>query len=76
MNLATKKLEIINWLTSLQDPKVIEQVNQLRFSNLADTYIARMKEPVDQKLARSRRDVEAGNLYAQHEVEDYFKNKG
>jgi len=45
MDIALKKLELIEWLTRLQDEKSIEQVEALRKSMASKSYELRMPKP-------------------------------
>jgi predicted transcriptional regulator len=74
MDLAVKKLELINWLTA-QDEAMIKKIDELRKSSIESTYMARMSENIDAKLARSEADIKAGRTHSHEEVESYFKSK-
>ena len=74
MDLAAKKIELINWLT-LQDEAMIKKIEELRKSSMDLTYKARMTEKLESKLRRSDADIKAGKTYSQDEVEARFKSK-
>lgn len=74
MDLAVKKIELINWLTK-QDEAMIKKVDILRKSSIESAYSARMSENLQSKLERSDSDIKAGKTHGQDEVESYFKNK-
>jgi hypothetical protein len=74
MNLAVKKIELINWLTR-QDEAMIKKIDTLRKSSIKSTYSARMNESLESKLIRSEADIKAGRTHNQDEVESYFKSK-
>ena len=74
MDLAVKKIELINWLTK-QDEAMIKKVDILRKSSIESAYSARMSENLQSKLERSDSDIKAGKTHSQDEVESYFKNK-
>jgi hypothetical protein len=74
MDLAVKKIELINWLTR-QDEAMIKKIDMLRQSSVESSYFARMGEDIDAKLARSEADIKAGRTHGHHEVVSYFKSK-
>ena len=74
MNLAVKKIELINWLTR-QDEAMIKKIDTLRKSSIKSTYSARMNESLKSKLKRSEADIKAGRTHNQDEVESYFNSK-
>ena len=49
MDLAVKKIELINWLTT-QDETMIKKVDALRRSSIESAYRARMGENLESKL--------------------------
>ncbi len=74
MNLAVKKIELINWLTR-QDKKVIEQIDELRKSTVEATYHSRRSEELNEKLDKSESNIKEGKTQYHAEVESYFKSK-
>ena len=74
MDLAVKKIELINWLTK-QDKSMIEKIEHLRKSAVNKAYKARMNEDLEIKLERSASDVVADRTHSQNEVASYFKSK-
>lgn len=74
MNLAVKKIELINWLTK-QDESMIKKIDSLRKSSIELAYSSRMSEKLESKLKRSEVDIKEGRTYSQKEVETYFKSK-
>lgn len=78
MDIALKKVELIEWLARLQDEKLIQQIEALRKGSAKDTYEFRMpstKEELQEKLDRSEQDFKAGRVHTQQEVESFFKAK-
>jgi hypothetical protein len=78
MNLALKKIELIEWLSKLQDESLIQKVEALRKDSAKGIYEQRMpknKKDLDTKLARSRNDIRQGRVHSQVEVENLFKSK-
>jgi len=74
MNLAVKKIELINWLTK-QDEAMIKKIDGLRKSSIESAYSSRMSEKLESKLKRSEVDIKEGRIHSQDEVEAYFKSK-
>jgi hypothetical protein len=74
MDLAVKKIELINWLTR-QDEAMVKKIDALRKSSLEADYRSRMDEKLESKLIRSEADIRDGRTHSQEEVETYFKSK-
>lgn len=74
MNIAAKKIELINWLTK-QDESMIKKIDDLRKSTMKSDYTERMSEALSSKLQRSESDIKSGRTYSQNEVESYFNSK-
>ncbi len=74
MDLALKKTELIDWLKN-QDQDIIDQIDEIRKSELLKNYSERMGEEVNSKLKRSNLDVTQGKTKSQEEVEALFKNR-
>jgi hypothetical protein len=74
MNLAVKKIELINWLTK-QDEAMINKIDVLRKSSIETVYSSRMNDSLESKLKRSESDIKAGRTHSQDEVESYFNSK-
>ena len=78
MDIALKKVELIEWLARLQDEKLIQRIETLRKSSIKDLYEQRMpktKEELESKLTQSEKDSQEGKVHSQEEVESYFKAK-
>lgn len=74
MELAVKKIELINWLTR-QDEAMVQKIDALRKSSMEPAYLARMGGKLESKLNRSEADIKNGRNQSQEEVETYFKSK-
>jgi len=74
MDLALRKIELIDWLKN-QDKKIIDQIDEIRKSELRKAYSDRMNEDVRSKLERSNLDLNQGKTKSQKEVEALFKNR-
>jgi hypothetical protein len=78
MDLAVKKVELIEWLARLQDESLLQRIDALRKGSVKQVYESRMpksQEEIQQKLDRSEEDIKAGRVHSQDDVETYFKNK-
>ena len=78
MNIASKKIELIEWLARLQDEKLIQRIEALRKGSVSEAYESRTPksmEDVQEKLNRSDEDIKAGRVHTQEQVRSYFKNK-
>jgi len=75
MDIAVKKVELIEWLARLQDEKLIQRIETLRKNSIQELYEQRMpktREALQAKLNQSEKDINAGKVYSQEEVENYF----
>lgn len=78
MDIAVKKVELISWLTKLQDETILKKVEALRKSSIKEIYDLRTPgsvEELQRKLDQSEVDIKAGRIHTQEEVELYFKSK-
>ena len=76
MDIAVKKVELIEWLARLQDEKLIRQIETLRKGSINELYEQRMpktKAELKAKLDRSENGVMEGKVHSQKEVESHFK---
>ncbi|HYF67739.1 MAG TPA: hypothetical protein VD884_06370 [Ohtaekwangia sp.] len=76
MDIAVKKIELIEWLARLQDESLILKIEVLRKGSIKDIYKQRMPkamEGLQEKLDRSEQDINAGKVHSQEEVESIFK---
>ncbi len=78
MDIALKKVELIEWLARLQDESLIQKIEVLRKGSVKDMYEQRMPktmEDLQAKLGRSEQDIKEGKIQTQEEIESFFKNK-
>jgi hypothetical protein len=73
MNLAVKKVELIEWLTKVQDKSVIEKVENLKNQSIKNSYEAKLK-PMSSKaykamLEKSEDDYKQGRVISQKALE-------
>ncbi|HMI66007.1 MAG TPA: hypothetical protein VK517_08235 [Cyclobacteriaceae bacterium] len=78
MDIAVKKIELIEWLARLQDESLLQKIEVLRKGSIKDIYEQRMpktKEGLQKKLDRSEQDIKTGRVHSQEDVESLFKAK-
>lgn len=78
MDIAVKKIELIEWLAKVKDKKLLLRVEALRKVSAKEAYEKRMPKTnaeLQKKLDRGRADIIAGRVYAQSEVEAFFMSK-
>jgi hypothetical protein len=76
MNIAVKKVELIEWLARLQDEKLIHRIEILKKGSVKEAYELRTPKTMEElqsKLDQSEKDISSGKVHTQQEVEDYFK---
>lgn len=78
MDLALKKIELIEWLARLQDEAVIRKIEILRKGSAMDLYEQRTPKNLDdlaEKLKRSEEDILNGKIHSQEEVESFIESR-
>ncbi len=78
MDIAIKKVELIEWLVRVQDQTLIERVEALRKQAAKEAYEKSMPKTPDElqaSLDRSQEAILAGRVHTQAEVEAIFKAK-
>ena len=78
MDVALKKIELIEWLSRLQDEKLIQQIEALKKGSSQERHDARIpktKSDLQDKLGRSEKDIQLGRIHSQAEVERFFQAK-
>lgn len=76
MDIAVKKIELIEWLARLQDEKLIQRIEILKKASIEDAYKLRTPKTLEELKARldqSEKDIRSGNVHTQQEVEGYLK---
>jgi uncharacterized protein YlbG (UPF0298 family) len=73
MDIAIKKVELIEWLAKLQDKKVIKKVESLKNQSVKSSYEAKLK-PMSSKaykamLEKSEEDYRLGRVISQAALE-------
>jgi hypothetical protein len=78
MDIAVRKVELIEWLARLQDEKLIQRIETLKKGSIKELYEQRMpktEQELETKLNRSEDDVKGGRVHSQDEVEHHFKGR-
>jgi predicted RecB family endonuclease len=78
MNIAGKKMELIEWLVRLQDENLIQRIENLKNDARKDIFEKRIPKTIEElqsKLEQSENDIFSGRIHSQEEVENYFKAK-
>lgn len=78
MDIALKKVELIEWLIRIQDESLLQSVEALRKKAVADAYqrnTPRTLAELQESLDRSQLDILAGRVYTQEEVEGIIRSK-
>lgn len=78
MDIAIKKIELIEWVARLQDESLIQKIEALRKGSAKYTYEQRVPttaQDVQAKLDRAEQDLDAGRVYPHEEVEARFRKK-
>ncbi len=78
MDLALKKVELIEWLVQLQDENMLNQIELLKQGSNEGYYNSRMPKSefeLKKKLELSEKSITEGRTYSQQEVEDHFFSK-
>jgi hypothetical protein len=78
MDIALKKVELIEWLARLQDEKLIQRIETLKKQSIKELYEQRTPNTLEElsaKLSQSERDIKEGNVHSQEDVASYFKTR-
>jgi hypothetical protein len=76
MDIAVKKVELIEWLARLTDEKLIQKIDALKKNSASDVYQQRMPKTLNdlnEKLKQSEKDAIEGNVHTHESVENFFK---
>ncbi len=76
MDIAVKKVELIEWLARLQDEKLIQRIETLKKGSIKELYEQRMPKTMEElqaKLDKSEKDINTGKVHSQEAVENHFK---
>ncbi len=78
MNIAVKKVELIEWLAGIQDKSLLDELENLKKKAVAESYELRMKPMTSQHykslLDQSEEDYKNGRLTSQENLEKESEN--
>lgn len=73
MNIAVKKVELIEWLAGIQDKSLLDELENLKKKAVAESYESRMKPMTSQHyksiLDQSEEDYKNGRVTSQEDLE-------
>ncbi|PIQ47632.1 MAG: hypothetical protein COW03_14290 [Cytophagales bacterium CG12_big_fil_rev_8_21_14_0_65_40_12] len=73
MNIAVKKVELIEWLVGVEDTSLLEQVDSLKKKAIASAYESKMKplssEEYKSMLDQAEDDLKKGRVTSQGDLE-------
>jgi predicted transcriptional regulator len=72
MDIPTTKIELIHWLTELQDPKILEQINNIKNS---EDWWNRISDAEKSSIDQGLSDLEAGKIHGNDEVMKFVSQK-
>ncbi len=72
INIQNKKIELIQWLSTLNDESIIEKIMKLRDNEKADWWKAISKEE-KKSIERGIQDAEAGKLKSHSEAQKLYE---
>jgi predicted transcriptional regulator len=79
MNIHAKKVQIIEWIATLQDAELLNKIDALKKQSVKESHEAGLTpmsmEAYDAMITSSEQDIKAGRLYSHEEVVSYIKNK-
>jgi hypothetical protein len=78
MNILAKKLTLIEWITEINDEKLIKKIEEIKINSSTKKVNSLKEMSIEEFMKRytkSEKDIEAGNLIAQEEAKKYFSRK-
>lgn len=78
IDMGAKKLELIEWLSRVEDATVLAKIDELKRASISEIYdktMPRNNEELQQKLMRSDTDIKSGKVLSQQQVEEHFKKR-
>ena len=78
MNIAAKKVELIEWLAKIQDKSLLEKVEILKKKAIAESYESKMKPMTSRQykslLDQAEKDYKNGMVTSQENLEKESEN--
>ena len=74
MNIQAKKLDLIEWISKLNDTSVIDQLRQVKedYSQSKDWYETLKKDEIE-SINRGLKDIDEGNMYSHDTVRKVYE---
>jgi hypothetical protein len=72
VNIQNKKIELIQWLSTLNDPSIIEKIIKLREQEKSDWW-DEISVSEKKSLEKGIKDADAGNLNSQSDVKKIYE---
>lgn len=77
MTIAEKKIDLISWLSNLQDEEILDQLESIRKKTVFDTYQKTLSpmsmEEFENRVAEAEEDIKAGRIISQEELKNRIK---
>jgi hypothetical protein len=78
MNIAVKKIELIEWLARIQDKSLLKKLEALKKKAIAESYESKMKPMTSKQytslLDQAEEDYKNGRVTSQEDLEKESKN--
>lgn len=72
MTIAEKKVDLISWLSTLQDEEILDQLESIRKKAAVEKYqkslLPMFMEEFENRVAESEEDLRAGRIISQEEL--------
>ena len=77
MSTAEKKIDLISWLSNLQDEEILDQLESIRKKTAFDTNKRKLSpmsmEEFENRVAEAEEDIKAGRIISQEELKNRIK---
>ncbi len=78
MDLAAKKVELIEWLTRIEDRSLLEKIEDLKKKAIVESYESRMRPMTSEQykslLDKSEEDYKSGRVTSQEDLDKESDN--
>ena len=77
MNIQSEKLNLIQWLTTLNDVNIINRIKTLQseYQDISQSEDEILKEKLTSRAIKANEDIKAGRTYNRQEAEAYLADK-
>lgn len=75
MNILAKKMSLIEWISAINDEKIIIKIEEIKINSSRNKANALKEMSIEEFIKRydkSEKDIEAGNVIAQEDAKKYF----